>query len=198
MHTFTSFARHTSRKSRTLPMGSISHGTLRTEDLFPALRAAIGRVRLSRADRAKFRALCKEWDQLPSGERWGGTAEDPVIDWTDDQHETASELYMDLLQLAESYTPAYAYLGMHDGDGSDLGVWAAVDSVQEAVLDGEIWQECDGQDDQGCYRQEYRQCADQRVAVPRGALWVSVSDHGNVTLYRSVGGGRSREIWGVV
>ena len=37
-----------------------------------------------------------------------------------------------------------------------------------------------------------------RAEVPRGACYLVISDHGNVSLYQSLGAGKSREIWGVV
>ena len=42
-------------------------------------------------------------------------------------HEFASSLLEDLIEILHAFIPAGCYVGMHEGDGSLLGVWRAED-----------------------------------------------------------------------
>lgn len=145
-------------KTRYLPFGTISHGTLIARDLFEALDDALRDVRLSRADRARVNALRYDMRRR---------------DCAAMQH----ELFEDLEAIAECYVPPYCYLGMHEGDGSDLGVWFASDSFEEDRHNGEL----------------------THIDLARGytGLVYDVSDHGNVTIYQC-SRGRCREVLAIV
>lgn len=98
-------------------IGSVSHGTLRPEDLIPALKAeyayyagkaALRRLRLGRPSAAYYSS------------------------------ETASEDLDILIDALNSMAPPYIYFGAHPGDGSDFGFWFDSEAFNEDYRNGEI------------------------------------------------------------
>lgn len=163
-------------KRKTLDLGSISSGTLRPEDIIPELMSAGETVRMAKADRRKFLALCKEFNALDF-------TEDP--DWT--AAETAADLQEEFYSILESYTPDYCYIGSSEGDGACIGVWPVSELFTSSTRDG-------GYD--GCITRDEDLTASQaRQAGYSHRL--SVNDHGNATLYR-VSGNRWVEVWAIV
>lgn len=165
------------RKPTTLPLGTISEGTLRPEDLIPAYLDTLDGIRLTKAERATVREIRSAFDTFPSGERWNGHGE-PVIDWNDEQHEQASEFLETLTLTLENHVPDYAYFGTLEGDGACFGVWPDVDSAKE---DADF----------------LHMAGDPMPTSKLIKLVFSVNDHGNVTLYRR-SGNRWIEVWSVV
>lgn len=100
----------------TLPIGSISHGTLRPSDLADALLPLAEAAGLGPAP---LRELAD------------------VID-TDGECADAAEIISDVMDDLQEFAPAYCYVGFHVGDGSDLGVWPDWNAIESAVHDGEI------------------------------------------------------------
>jgi hypothetical protein len=164
-------------KPRTLSLGTISSGTLRPEDVIPELLYAAYSIRMSRADRATVRKLAREWAAMTDDDG-------DILDSARDSNPDAdAEIWQELADLLESYTPDYCYVGSIEGDGADIGVWP----VSE-VLMGEYADECPRIDVSG----------NPRDFVPRSAShYIAVSDHGNATLYRRAGN-RWVECWSVV
>ena len=100
-----------------LDIGSISHGTLRSEDLAYALIGAM---------------LSEGW-----------TEESPRIVELRDVESGAdtisdSEVIADAMDDLNNCVPPYCYFGAHEGDGSDLGVWLDHHAFEEACQDGDI------------------------------------------------------------
>ena len=84
-------------------LGSISTGTLRTEDLLPAFVSAL--------------------------EALGGAID--TGDWNDPEQATWDmEALTDALQ---TLCPPFVYFGTLEGDGSDFGFWPDMDSLGEAM-----------------------------------------------------------------
>jgi hypothetical protein len=109
-------SRHCTR-SRVLRIGTISEGTLRTEDLLAAYLWDLSSLRLSREDRHTLRAIQARVN----------AADDDAEYWQEDASDD-----LDALQaMAESYTPDYAYHGTLAGDGAHFGVWPDIDSVRD-------------------------------------------------------------------
>lgn len=157
-------------KKQTVRLGTISHGTMREEDLIPAFSDELRRLRgalpmrLAR-DVAAWHSLCY------------GAARTNNTDSID-----AAELVQDLADALNDYAPDYCYFGAHPGDGSDYGFW----------LD-EGWQER-AREDGVKFVADLSEVSD----TFRGALCV-VNDHGNATLYcTDEPVGTLREIWSVV
>lgn len=90
-------------------LGSVSSGTMRTEDLLYALSREVefqlGR-QSSRFPRRAFRKLVKEAQNVE-----------------DYDSEDAGYIVEALFEALEQFAPPYAYFGAHPGDGSGYGYW---------------------------------------------------------------------------
>lgn len=95
-------------------IGTISHGTMRSEDLLEAF-----------ADELEY--LCKAND-LPVD---GLVQEARDVDPEDYGDETVSELIDDLIDALNEFAPPYCYFGAHEGDGSDYGFWPSIEAIEE-------------------------------------------------------------------
>jgi hypothetical protein len=84
-----------------IELGTVIHGTLRTDDLIKAFLMEIKRL-----DEKKFFELV--WKSL-------------VNNTTDEQREEF--LHEELFDTLDSYAPKGYYFGAHPGDGSDFGFW---------------------------------------------------------------------------
>jgi hypothetical protein len=104
--------------------GTISHGTLRNEDLLIAFANELERLSSNGAIPpivAEARGIA---EQLVNGE---------------DEEEAASEIVNDLCNYLDEYAPDYGYFGAHPGDGSDFGFWLSEDWQQQAKDDGVLF-----------------------------------------------------------
>lgn len=84
--------------------GTISHGTMRAEDLVPAFASAL-------AEFDPTHSLVIEANALEENER---------TDW--DSEEIAG-LLDELFDALNEYAPPYGYFGAHPDDGADYGFW---------------------------------------------------------------------------
>lgn len=104
------------------PFGTISHGTMRPEDLIPAFADAL-RTLAKRAGYAQeFSSVIEQADSVDF--------DNP------DECDDALECLDDALQ---SFAPPYAYFGAHPGDGADYGFWLMEDWEQQARDDGALF-----------------------------------------------------------
>lgn len=92
-----------------MTIGTVSHGTLRTEDLLPAFAAELRRV----TSHPGNLTLAAEAEAIMNFES-----------------EEASELCNDLIELLNEYAPEGMYFGAHEGDGSDFGWWPCADTSE--------------------------------------------------------------------
>jgi len=167
--------RKRTKKNATLKVGIYSEGTLRPADLALALANELACVRLSRKDRGRVTSL--------------GTLAGAYSDYNDEGVRDSSRAYDELYamaydylcELAGNYLPAYTYFGSSEGDGACIGVWPYVEGAREDCLSGDLPVVNDG-----IAPGEY--CG----------LALEINDHGNVTLWNVLRGGRMVEIWGVV
>lgn len=104
------------RKPQYLPIGAVSEGTMRGEDLVPAYIAALDPLQLHRPHRKLLERMKKEVSRIgtdeqvtPSEEAWDRLIEDAEL-------------------LMASYTPPLSYFGSHEGDGACFGVWPITDN----------------------------------------------------------------------
>lgn len=163
----------TSSRPRLLHIGSISHGTLRPEDLIPSFLWEAEHLRLTRAERHIVARIRRESD------KWAEDGDSDVIH-TDDQDEALEHL----CDILNAHCPDYCHFGAHEGDGSDFGVWPT--SVEDMQAEGFVF---------------VGERRDVPKVKPTSSLYYThcaeVNDHGNVTLYRR--SGRTwREVWSVV
>lgn len=110
------------RKAYKARIGSISHGTLRTEDLLDAFAGEIDGCKLSRAQRK----LVNE------AHAWLAQDEDTRDD------ENGSTMVEELSDVLNELAPPYVYFGTLEGDGSDFGFWPAHESLQDDLYSGEL------------------------------------------------------------
>ena len=139
-------------------LGSISTGTLRTEDL---LDAVIGEADyLFGADYLDTHKDSNDWIIKP------------LIDAkavTDYDSEDAGYILDDLIDALNEYAPPHVALGMHPSDGADLGWWAGDFDGCDTVPVGQ------GPNGEGTFVD--KDCG----------LYVEVNDHGN-TIVKQLGG----------
>lgn len=102
-------------------IGTLIHGTLRSEDLIPAFTSELAYLSDGQ------HPLLTEINQFD----WA--SEDIRLNIGDSQQEIASDLVNDLMDALNEYAPAHTYFGTLDGDGSDFGFWP----------DGEPFELCD-------------------------------------------------------
>lgn len=163
------------------PMGSVSSGTMRAEDLVPAFLDALDDCKrgLSLSTRA--------------GEELGVTREvsrlDDLIAQIEDRSRAdgyyeGEEADYDLEVLfdeLDAFAAPYCQFDAHEGNGADYGFWLDWDHLDTSEHDGEI------------------------LKLPAGELWpdnisddvvyvLEVNDHGNATLYTR----DHTEVWSVV
>jgi hypothetical protein len=89
-------------------IGTISHGTLRIQDLLRAFASEI-----ERNDADKWRGIICE------ARYFADEIDKDVSRNVDD----AWNLYDDMLILLQDYAPEDHYFGVHEGDDSDFGYW---------------------------------------------------------------------------
>lgn len=139
-------------------VGSISSGTLRTEDLLDALaseleyhinrNAAEWTTNEGRAERDRLLALVKEAQEA------------------DPDSEDASYVIQELEDELGEFAPPYCYFGTHEGAGADFGFWPIMDQIDELP---------------DVPKNEEESFAD--AARRLGEDCKHVNDHGNVTVY---------------
>jgi hypothetical protein len=142
---------------RTPQLGSVSTGTLRTEDLLDAI---IGEADyLFGADYLDTHAGSNDWIVKPL------TAAKAITDYDSSQSfrnwsEDAGYAIDELIDALNEYAPPHVRFGAHDGDGADFGWWPV--------------------DFDGC---ELVSLDTKSVDVSCGLL-VEVNDHGNITVQK--------------
>jgi hypothetical protein len=90
------------QEMKTADFGTISHGTMRPEDLIPTFASVLD-------------------DLVENGEHTALVAEANSIE--DFESEEADAILESLFDALQESAPAYAYFGAHPGDGSDYGFW---------------------------------------------------------------------------
>ena len=99
----------------TATIGSISHGTLRAEDLIETFSDELERLD-TEGEYADLIEECRAWQTAG----------------------TAQELLDDLDNALNSFAPAYVRFGAHEGDGSDFGFWPMFDVIEMDAADGTL------------------------------------------------------------
>ena len=154
-------------------LGTISHGTLRAQDLLPAFLETL----TARGGKVPDDLECGKYIEYLNWPGPGTAAcDDDDAFWASEEATWDMEALTDALQ---NISPPFVYFGTHPGDGSDFGFWPDRDAIQEAI------------DPTSCL---VRINANGDYVLEEDGVIVQVSDHGNVTvmdLERNV-------IWSVV
>ena len=138
----------------TLSIGSYSRGTLRNEDIAATLRDMLLSQGYAESD-----TLAQELAAIVDNEE------------RDEEHD--SDVIADAFDAVQEYAPDFCYVGMHEGDGSDLGVWFNSEAFEEACHSGEVLKISDASDIENMAKEDL--AAYNYFAV--------ISDHGNISLY---------------
>ena len=151
--------------------GTVSHGTLRTEDLLDSFARELEWQVQRNADYFQSDDVRRaERDRLLSLV-WDARECEPD---SEDADYLANESLPDELQ---AFAPAYSYFGAHCGDGSDFGFWLSDDALED--FDG------------------LRVADTSEVPADYSGEVLHVNDHGNMTLY-ACAAGQLVKVWGVV
>ena len=162
-------------------LGSISHGTLRPEDLLSTFISALEGMMHVNGDYFSRPENFAHRDRLNN---LIGDAQDCFTEDGEDidpaKEDIASALINEELPDAlNEFAPPYAHFGAHEGDGSDFGYWLEdFDSIKEQV-------EFVSSSSQECPSDEFT------------GEWLHVNERGNCALYVRENG-QDREIWSVV
>ena len=151
---------------RTLEIGTVSHGTMRMEDLISAFHGALEDVD---PDHPLLAELQQVYKDNPADDQ------DASDEWYDS--EDAEYMLEELFDALDEHCPPYCYFGAHEGDGSDYGCWVSWEDVEEyfPAEPGGI---------KSSWGSAYR-----IARVNSGDPWpcvheiLEVNDHGNMTLW---------------
>ena len=97
-------------------IGTVSHATMREEDLIPAFIDELATIHLTKAERKTVREIAKR-EEEPKYYDQG--SEEPGYDLEE------------LFNILDAHALPYFYFGAHPGDGSDFGFWLCEDAVEE-------------------------------------------------------------------
>ena len=98
-----------------ITLGTVSHGTMRNEDLIPAFAYELAQIDTEGA----YTSLVTESHGIE-----------------DFDSEQADFVLEDLFDALDALAPPYCYFGANEGDGADYGFWPSIDSLQDACWDG--------------------------------------------------------------
>lgn len=104
-------------------LGTVIHGTLRTEHL---ILAFLEELEVLDRDRAH-----SFWGRIPAE-----AFEDLDHEWW--SSEEAYWLLEELFDTLNDYALPFTYFGALEGDGSDFGFWIDREALKEAIADGEV------------------------------------------------------------
>jgi len=110
--------------------GTVSHGTLRLQDLIPSFMDLLNQI-----DPARYLRVLKEVDCNKEAACYqGGYVEGIDLVDNDDwwNSSDASILLDELFDFLDEYSPEGYRFGAHEGDGSDFGYWPVGDEGGES------------------------------------------------------------------
>lgn len=151
------------------PIGEISQGTLRTEDLLPDFASELEslakdkRTAATAEERAAHLRLCAEVDTVE-----------------DFDSENADDLLSEVFEALDCYAAPYFCFGSSEGDGASFGFFLSSDALDFAF--------------DGLRVADLSEVPDDYIGEV-----LHVNDHGNVSLYyRDDTGPELHEVWAVV
>jgi hypothetical protein len=166
---------------KTASIGSISHGTLKTNDLLSAFISEMESLMLVNGDFFSKPENFSSRDLLNNliGEAQDCFGDDGEI--KEDSEDLAEQLVNEDFpdKFGEYFAPSFCYFGTHPGDGSDFGFWPIdIEEIKEQVefvsSESQEWPDDD-------FKGEF----------------LHINERGNCTLYVRENG-KDREIWSLV
>lgn len=166
-------------------IGSVSHATMRNEDLIPAFVDALDAIKENLAASITTESTFEETESVKAqitsiDVELAAIEEHQQADDYYESEESDMDLNEVLFDLLNEYAPPYCYFGAHPGDGSDYGFWPSED-LNQAIID-----------DDGIVVEDTSD-----VGADFSGPVLHVNDHGNVTLYRATNG-ELTEVWSIV
>jgi hypothetical protein len=162
-------------------IGSISHSTMRAEDLIPRFCDTLDDIR----DNYVYCDTGEEQTARHHHERINNllaSIEQNRSEVGDDYYTSDAALYdLDsLFDMLNEYAAPYFYFGAHPGDGADYGFWLSEDVAQDVKDNGGL-------------------VVNDTSEVPAdySGEVLHVNDHGNTTLY-TADNGKLTEVWAIV
>jgi hypothetical protein len=165
-------------KRRYPEIGTVSHGTMRPQDLIPAFLSVIETF-----DPDKEAELARS---IPWDRENGGLLPREDSEWWESD-DCSCLLNDDIFEAMQAIAPPFCYFGSTEGDGSDYGFWPIVP---------EPFEDSDN---------DIERC-DELPENPTRDYALVVSDHGNATLYERIctprplpesGTTEWREVWSI-
>lgn len=156
----------TAAASPKIPLGTVSHATLRPEDLIPTYISFL--QRFMPAD-AKRRGNLEEIEKRVTLAESGEDVEAYY------RSEDCGHDLEELTEMMEELAPAFVYFGVSPGDSSDFGFWVDHEEIDEAAASGDLLKLGDLSD------LDHR--AEELEQGWNYAKCMIVNDHGNCTLY---------------
>lgn len=149
-------------------IGSISHGTMRTEDLLPLFARELGT--LARRNRLSgfYRSLLRDARLIEKSGKWSSGDAIHVLD--------------ELFESLDDFAPMYCRFGAHEGDGSDYGFWPL--DIEE--VEAQVVENC------GIVVSDLSEVPQHFV----GEILL-IDDHGNASLY-VLARNKLKPIWSIV
>ena len=141
-------------RNRKVSLGTVSHGTLRAEDLIPTFLSELAWFKPRAAAK-----LEKEYADVIEALDTDDADQDGEMWLIDALHDALNEV---------ASSRPFFYFGSHPGDASDFGYWV---EFEEVVSSGEVlnWTDCSRNP--------------SSADLDGYAYYCRVNDHGNVTLY---------------
>ncbi len=147
-------------------LGSISTGTLRTEDLLTAYADRLDYFDCHKFYVSEGPTSIKLYHPRPLVTN-AYAARDLLQNETGDTKDIVGNILEDLTNALNDLCPPFVYFGAHPGDGADFGFWPDLDDLNEAVRLASHYQ---------------GKTASEGLWLPDDNVIVQISDHGNITV----------------
>jgi len=166
----------TLEKTKRAYMGTLSSGSMKTEDILPECIYFLKSIAKDCQITKQVKAIVAEYNKLEVNDN-GDYSTDDSHEGMDSAESAEMLLNEDCFNLLNEIAPPYFYFGSHPGDGADFGFW---------LSDG-FDMDFDGLK------------VSDLSEIPKGYTGeiLHINDHGNMSLYYA-SRGRLREIWAVV
>ncbi len=167
---------------KTAKIGSISHGTLRPEDLLSTFISKLESLMLINGEYFSSPLNFSERDRLSNliGEGQDCFSEDGNEIEPEKEEDAQYLINESLFDALDCFAPSFCYFGTHPGDGSDFGFWPMdAERVKESI-------EFASSEDQEYPDDDFR------------GEWLHINERGNCTLYVRGEDGKDVEIWSLV
>lgn len=155
-------------------IGTVSHATLRTDDLLDAfateLEYHVQRNALAWSDESGRRLRDNHMELIGRAREYKGEGEDGSELFS--EGEGATELISELIDALNEFAAPYCYFGTLEGDGADFGFWPSHDAISELPKIAD---------------------PSELDSIDEGDV-AYVNDHGNVTVYDAATGKAILEI----